>query len=204
MPSSHLGLALLVSVLVVNPQQAIGSTFSPGLSWNCSGCHGFEGVSEGPLVPSIAAMNARLFFYIMRGYKLDERPSTIMGRIAKGYSLKELRAMADYFEGWPWRGALEASLEIDRERALELHDDLCAECHDDEGRFQDKEIPRLAGQWPAYLSMMLTDYRDAGSGTAEGSAAGSVLPQPEKMRERVQDLSDEEINLLSLFYSQIN
>lgn len=194
MRSPKMALALLAGAVVLNPQQPMAAEFSPALSWNCSGCHGFEGDSEGPLVPSIAAMNARLFFYIMRGYKLDERPSTIMGRIAKGYSVKELRAMAQYFENRPWRAASAPRSALDRERALGLHDQLCAECHDDEGRFQDKEIPRLAGQWPAYLSMMLSDYRDG----------DSALPQPEKMRERVQDLTDDEISLLSAFYSQVD
>jgi sulfide dehydrogenase cytochrome subunit len=188
--------ALASSGLAVAFTPAAASEPSPALSWNCNGCHGFDGVSEGPLVPSIAGMNARLFFYMMRGFQLDERPSTIMGRIAKGYRVKELRAMASYFERRPWRAASATAPvpAFDHERAVDLHDRLCAECHDDQGRFQDKEIPRLAGQWPAYLGMMLTDYRDA----------DSTLPQPEKMRDRIKDLTDEEINLLSLYYAQVD
>ena len=43
----------------------------------------------------------------------------------------------------------------------------------------DKEIPRLAGQWPDYLRLQMGDYR-----------TGLVkLPQPDKMRDCLEALA---------------
>lgn len=171
----------------------IAAEVSPAISWNCSGCHGFEGASVGPLIPSIGGMNARFLFHVMRGYQLDERPSTIMGRIAKGYTTRELRAIAHYFAQQPWRNAEGQLTGSQLRQAQALHHERCADCHDDDGRYQDHEIPRLAGQLPAYLGMQLRDYRDR----------GKKVPQPEKMRKQVKDLTDAEIRMLSHFYAQV-
>jgi sulfide dehydrogenase cytochrome subunit len=171
--------------------------FSEALSWNCSGCHGADGVSAGDSVPSIAGMDPRYFFTVMRGFKLDERYSTIMGRIARGYRTSEIRAMARFFSARDWVDApVSASAQQSDELAdagRAIHDELCAECHEDDGRYQDKEIPRLAGQWPRYLLVQLIDYQQ-----------GEVrMPQPDKMRERLSDLDRADLEALSDFYAQV-
>lgn len=165
---------------------------SPALSWNCNGCHGFEGVSQGPLTPSIAGMNPRLLFTIMRGYQLDERPSTIMGRIAKGYTTLELRELARYFAGLPWQDRRSSASAAAIAKGESLHLELCADCHDDAGRYQDKEIPRLTGQLRAYLLMRMADYQDEDKG----------LPQPPKMQRRIKPLTAEELRVLSDYYAR--
>ena len=168
--------------------------YSPALSWNCSGCHGTNGVSTGGAVPSIAGMNERYFFTIMRGFKLDERYSTIMGRIAKGYRIKEIRTMAQFFGAQEWIAADTESREEQISGGEVIHDELCAECHENGGRYQDKEIPRLAGQQPAYLELQMYDYQ----------AADQRVPQPDKMRERMAKLTDEDIEDLSAFYAHVD
>jgi sulfide dehydrogenase cytochrome subunit len=179
--------------LVAGSANANGENYSKALSWNCSGCHGPDGVSAGPTVPSIAGMDPRYFFTLMRGFKLDERYSTIMSRIAKGYGNAELRAMGEYFAASAWENA-DATASIEAlEAGRAIHDELCAECHDDEGRFQDKEVPRLAGQWPDYLLSQLIDYQNA----------AIQMPQPDKMKERLTDLSLEDLKAVSSFYGSV-
>jgi sulfide dehydrogenase cytochrome subunit len=174
-------------------QWAAAGEYSSALAWNCNGCHGPGGVSRGLMVPSIAGMNPRYFFKVMRDFKQGERFSTVMERISAGYRVRELRVMADYFAEVPWESA---PIEADGDAFLAgqaIHDELCAECHEDAGRYQDKEIPRLAGQWPAYLLQQMIDYRD-------GKVA---MPQPDKMKRRVAELSRAELAALSSFYGQV-
>ncbi|MBK1705826.1 c-type cytochrome [Halochromatium glycolicum] len=137
-------------------------------------------------------MDPRLFFYIMRGHQLDERPSTIMGRIAKGYSTLELREMSSYFADLPWQDQRVDVAESDLVAGEKLHRDLCADCHDDGGRYQDKEIPRLKGQLQAYLLMRMEDYQDD----------RKRLPQPPKMKKRIGPLTADEIRALSYYYTR--
>ena len=60
------------------------------LADTCVGCHGPEGSSVGPAIPSIAGMSAEYFNTVMKEYKDGTRYGTIMNRIAKGYSDEEI------------------------------------------------------------------------------------------------------------------
>ncbi len=63
----------------------------------CVGCHGPNGSSLGPATPSIAGMSKFAFIQAMQEAKNNERPTTIMGRIARGYTDQEIEMMADFF-----------------------------------------------------------------------------------------------------------
>ena len=184
-------VAMLVLGLALTANAAEHST---ALSWNCSGCHGPNGNSLGPSVPSIAGMDERYFFTVMRNFKLDERDSTIMGRLAKGYRLGEIREMASYFAGSAWINAGATVSDELFAAGNAVHDEHCAECHEDGGRYQDKEVPRLAGQWPDYLMLQLLDYQ----------RAEMKMPQPDKMRERLRDLTAEDLAAVSAFYGRVD
>ena len=186
-------LSFALVSLLASAVTAQADNYSKALSWNCSACHGPDGVSAGPAVPSIAAMDPRYFFTVMRGFKLDERYSTIMSRIAKGYRNAELREMGEYFAASTWTDAGASTSQQQIEAGRAIHDDLCAECHEDEGRYQDKEIPRLAGQWPAYLLSQLIDYQNA----------DLRMPQPDKMKNRLTDLSLDDLQAVSSFYGRM-
>ena len=72
------------------------------LAETCAGCHGTDGASVGPASPTIGGMNAEYFVEIMEGFRDDSIYSTVMGRIAKGYSDEEIAAMAGFFAGRPY------------------------------------------------------------------------------------------------------
>lgn len=63
----------------------------------CVGCHGPNGSSLGPATPSIAEMPKSAFIQAMQDIKANKRSTTIMGRIARGYTDKEIEMMADFF-----------------------------------------------------------------------------------------------------------
>ena len=113
-----------------------------------------------------------------------------MGRIAAGYSGEELRRVAIYFSELPWaNNQPESPLDEEGKR---LHMERCEECHEREGRHQDRDVSRIAGQGQKYLAMQLLAYRD-----------GSLkAKQPEKMARALEQINDDQLRKLAAFYAQ--
>jgi cytochrome subunit of sulfide dehydrogenase len=161
------------------------------LYWACNGCHGPNGISEGRHIPTIAGLNFRYFYATMQAFRKDRRDGSTMGRIAKGYKSDQLQHLALYFGAQPWVGKLE---EVDprlAQRGQALHAEYCEECHEQNGHFQDKETPPLAGQAKGYLVYQMRDYR----------VAANQMPQPPLMQERLEKLSDADLIALGEFYA---
>ncbi len=128
------------------------------LVMNCYSCHGPDGDSAGPAMPSIAGMEAAYFAKTMRDYRDGVRYSTIMGRVARGYSDEQFGLMAEHFAALPYQGveqAVDVSLASEGE---ELHNQYCAGCHQNQGRSLSTAGVYLAGQWKPYLAATLKDY----------------------------------------------
>jgi sulfide dehydrogenase cytochrome subunit len=68
------------------------------LANTCAGCHGTDGRSPGP-IPPIHGMSAGHIASAMRLYKNGQRPATVMDRIARGYSDREIERMSEYLAG---------------------------------------------------------------------------------------------------------
>lgn len=128
------------------------------LSATCDACHGPNGNSFGPAIPSIAGMNDLYLTDAMMQYKSGERPSTIMGRIAKGYTDDELKAIAKHFASQKTMRQL--SQEADPklvEMGQKITRDLCEGCHEKDG-YAAEDYPYLAGQMMPYLRNNLMDF----------------------------------------------
>jgi len=78
------------------------------LANTCAGCHGTLGASAGPATPSISGISAVYFEEVMQGFKSGEVKSTIMGRIAAGYSEEEIKAMGEFFSKQSFVAATQA------------------------------------------------------------------------------------------------
>jgi sulfide dehydrogenase cytochrome subunit len=143
---------------------------------NCIGCHGPEGSSLGPATPTIAGLEEETFVEAMEEFKQGERPSTIMERIAKGYTQKELVQMADYFAKQPF---VRHTQEIDAQKAKmgqKLHRQYCEKCHEDNGYTDHDGSGILAGQWMPNLQFNLADFHTG------------VRDMPKKMKKRLQKM----------------
>ena len=70
----------------------------------CAGCHGTGGISQATHIPSIAGLNVRYFYAAMQAFRKDRRPSSLMGRIAKGYKSGQLQRIALHYGSQPWTG----------------------------------------------------------------------------------------------------
>ncbi|NYS24859.1 sulfide dehydrogenase [Rhodobacteraceae bacterium 2376] len=69
---------------------------TPLLAQSCAGCHGQSGEGMGEIA-RIAGYDRTAFIAIWEEFRNDERPATIMNRIARGYTDDEVAILADYF-----------------------------------------------------------------------------------------------------------
>jgi cytochrome c553 len=70
------------------------SKLPPSGAASCSGCHAPAAVAG--TVPAIAGLPAQEIAAAMMAFRADQRPSTVMNRIAKGFTDEEIRAIADW------------------------------------------------------------------------------------------------------------
>jgi len=66
------------------------------LSNSCAGCHGTDGKSPGA-IPSINGKSTTFISTSLMEFRSGKRPSTVMGRHAKGYTDKEIKLIANHF-----------------------------------------------------------------------------------------------------------
>ncbi|MCW8934742.1 MAG: c-type cytochrome [Gammaproteobacteria bacterium] len=149
----------LLLVLSMASGAAIAAT--PGASMlanTCAGCHGTNGVSSGPAAPTIAGFSNDYFIGVMQQFKNAEIPSTIMTRIAKGYTDEEIKLMAKHFSEMEFKRKPQ---QFDAKKAAfgkRLHNKYCEKCHENGGRKSEDDAGILAGQWAPYLNNAMNDY----------------------------------------------
>ncbi len=135
------------------------------LANTCAGCHGTNGASVGPAAPTIAGLSKDYFIEVMEGFASGEVPSTIMGRIAKGYNAGELAQMADFYSALPFVKATQSYDKSMVKKGAKLHDKYCEKCHAEGGQSAEDDAGVLAGQWTPYVAWTMADYQ-SGARTA--------------------------------------
>jgi len=158
------------------------------LAGQCTGCHGTNGVSLGPATPSIAGINKEYFLETMAALKSGKRHSTVMGRIAKGYTDDEIKAMAGYFSAKKWATRPNTTDPAKVAAGKSLHKKNCEKCHEQNGR-ESEDGGILAGQWLPYLQFQMEDY------------TSGLTKMPEKMDKKVKGLKPADIDALMNFYA---
>ena len=175
-------MALLGGGLLLAAASQAETPSAEMLAYTCVGCHGTNGVSAGPATPSIAGISEEYFVENMQGYASGDIPSTIMGRIAKGYSEEEIQALAGFFSGQTFVAAKQDSDSALAEKGAKLHDKYCEKCHAEGGTSAEDDSGILAGQWTPYLAWTLADYH---SGDRE--ATKKMAKQLKKMKKKAGD-----------------
>ena len=163
------------------------------LADTCAGCHGTDGASAGPATPTIAGISEDYFIELMEGFASGEVPSTIMGRIAKGYTAEETAAMAKHFADLKF---VKADQQFDPKLAdagAKLHDKFCEKCHAEGGSSAEDDSGILNGQWKPYLAWTLSDFME------------EKRDAPKKMRKKLDKLhkkyGDKGMQALLNFYA---
>lgn len=178
-----LAVGLTASVLA----QA-GST--EDLARTCNNCHGMNGVSVGPSMPSIGGLSEAYLKNMMLQWKSGERYSATMGRLIKGYSDEQIAGLASHFSKLPWKPTVQTAdaKVIAKGKAAT---DRCETCHGDTGgKPDDADTPMLNGQWAQYLEMELMKYRE-----------DAVKMPHKKMRSNAKKLDEADVAATAQYYA---
>lgn len=183
---------LIIAGFLVNvPMLSAAERPASMLSNTCAGCHGTAGASAGHSIPILAGLPSEYFRRTMQQFKNGTRDSTIMGRIARGYSDAEIEAMATFFEQQQW---VSASDKLDPKmiaQGQEIQEQKCARCHLGNGQYAEYRLPRIGGQWLDYLTITLK--------TAQSPEF--KLPLPKLMKQSLKGLSSDELTALAQFFA---
>lgn len=185
------GWALVAGALAFSATASAAPPTAEMLSNACAGCHGTNGGSAGPSMPSLASQSKTAIVDAMKKFKSGERPSTIMGRLAKGYSDADFEAMGNFFSKQKFHATSQVVDKTKAAKGAELQEANCSRCHLDDGKDGKDDTPVMASQWLPYLQMQMELYQ---SGKRK---------MPEKMAEKVKPLSREDLEALLHFYASV-
>ena len=127
----------------------------------CLACHGQNGQSENPGVPSLGAQQA--FYVTVQLLMFRERMRVVdpMNEMAKGLSDDDLRGFANAIAKLPAPKPAEGPVDaarIERARGL-VEQNHCNVCHTPSFAGQEN-VPRIADQREDYLLKALRGYKD--------------------------------------------
>jgi cytochrome c553 len=121
------------------------------LALRCTGCHGWRGVSEDAVTPSLAGQDPAYLAKALRGYG-NARHHASMERQLGPLGEKEARDIAAYFAAQKGRAA-----QTEQNLVAQVAD-KCDRCHGSTAA--EGTVPRIRGQDKDYLVMALRAYRD--------------------------------------------
>jgi cytochrome c553 len=127
----------------------------------CAACHGDDGNSTNPQIPSIAGQPKLFIETQLVLFREELRKSEQMLPVVNGMKDAEIVKLAEHFSQLPAKGmesgpADKALTQRGSQKAKELR---CGICHLSDFRGQN-QVPRLAGQRETYLAGEMRAYRD--------------------------------------------
>ena len=166
-------------------QQASILEKGKALAAACVKCHGEEGNSRTPGIPSLAGQQPHYLVTAVQEYHRGERRTAPMEKMLRDVSQRDLESLALYFASRtpaqrpaPPRGDSKAG---------EPQTAMCGGCHGPNGVSRDAATPSLAAQDPQYLVKSIRAYRTS--------------RQHWGMQRFVAGLSDKDIDNISAFYA---
>ena len=156
----------------------------------CQACHGEQGVSENPAIPSLAGQLDKFLQWQLVFFRSGRRANEIMGPMAADLTDEDIRNLGAYFASLPAGPPPVAEIDPARREAGQqlAEEHRCAACHTD--TFAGKQAaPAIAHQHGEYLVKALSDYR-SNARPSVGVAA---------MTEAASGLSDDDIATLAQY-----
>ena len=162
------------------------------LAGRCAGCHGYDGNSLNPYMPSLAGSPAEYIVKATIDYRDGKRTEALMQEPVAQLSNQQIRDLAAYFALQTTESPLHKDIEADGAfHPLEDGERMaasCNGCHGAAGNSRMKKIPSLTGQDVRYLARATKDYQ--------------VDKRHHKtMTSLVSGLSDVDIEKIAYFYA---
>ena len=151
----------------------------------CAKCHGVDGNSTAPGIPSLAGQQARYLIVALQEYVRGERKSSPMHSVMRTLSPIDTEAVAIYFASHA--SAERAAPAAGDAAAGATLSTVCSGCHGLHGVSADSMTPNLAGQDFRYLEEAIKAYR--------------TTRKREKMRLYVTGLQDKDIQDIAAYYA---
>jgi cytochrome c553 len=124
----------------------------------CAGCHGENGVSTTPGMPSLVGLDPKYFTAAMQAYKGGQRPNDMMKPVAAGAAESDVNNMALFYAlQKPERAKNPAA---GNPAAGKKAAAACGACHGDTGVSGNPATPSLAGQDAEYLAAATQAYKE--------------------------------------------
>jgi cytochrome c553 len=156
------------------------------LAGACAKCHGEDGNSTTPGVPSLAGQQPYYLVVAIQEYLSQERKAAPMHALLPGLTRLDKESLALYFASQT-PAARQGPPPFGDPAAGEPLSAVCGGCHGSHGVSIDTATPILAGQDARYLVDAIKAYR--------------TTRQRETMRAYVRGLSDKDIENIAAFYS---
>jgi cytochrome c553 len=151
----------------------------------CAACHGPQGNSTNPVMPSLASQPKQFITTQLIMFREGNRKDPQMSPMAANLSNAEINDLGTYFSAQKPASATQqtgADKVAASQRLIDQHN--CNACHGAELKGQ-QHIPRLAGQQAAYLRTQLRGFK-----------AGTRFDMDGQMTSAAQGLSDKDIDIL--------
>jgi cytochrome c553 len=181
-----LGVACAVSAF------AAGTDAERAKAAPCIACHGTEGRSETPDVPSLAGQPKQFITTQLVMFREGNRKNALMSPMAEPLSNAEINALGGYFAAQSPEPAGKTLAADAAAAARGLAEKLnCVQCHGAELKGQ-QHIPRLAGQQADYLRTQLLGFK-----------AGTRFDMDGNMTAAAQALTPADIQILASWLSTL-
>ena len=153
-------VAAVAALMCVASQPLFAETFSERMA-PCLACHGENGQSENPEIPSLGGQTAPYALIQLFLFREKQRVVEIMNEMTKSFTDDDLRAFSDFLAKLPPpkppADAPDAARLASGRALITQH--RCNSCHnlDLSGR---ESIPRIADQREDYLVKTLREYKN--------------------------------------------
>lgn len=156
------------SVLALAPQLSWGQADKPRpvrqlVETRCSLCHGMEGESSSALYPKLSGQHPEYIAKQLADFKAGRRKGT-MNEMAADLSEQEMRELGAYFAGKKMSASMVRDQDLAAVGRYVYHKGnvysgvaACEGCHGAKGHGT-TQLPRLAGQRPAYIEQQLKQF----------------------------------------------
>lgn len=162
----------------------------------CMGCHGRDGNSHKPKVPSLAGQDPTYLIKSLEDIKADRRDHPLASdgtvtadNLFESLSAKSIKNIAAFYAAIEPKKAQRVPTPL----TLNQWRGKCELCHGQDGSGLGNAAPRIAGQRQEYLEHVLTEYRNKQRGQQNRA----------QMHVMTHDMSQVEIEALAQHYSNL-